>query len=77
VQGLIAERDRAIRVLNEQKATNLTDEIYREQKRHFARIERTLDACQYGPDWLNRPAIAELVTSRIKEADGKAYELLA
>lgn len=77
VQQLIADRDRAIQILNEQSATNLTDELYREQKRYFARIERTLDACQHGPDWLKRPDISSVVINRIRTADGKAYELLA
>ena len=77
VQGLIAERDRAIRVLNERNADNLTDELYKEQKRYFARIDRMLDACQHGSDWLSLPAVAELVINRIKEADGKVYDLLA
>jgi putative transposase len=55
----------------------LTDAIYQEQKRYFARIERTLDACHHGPDWLKKPAITAIVANKIREADGKAYELLA
>ena len=77
VQELLAERDRAIGILNEQNRADLADELYKEQRRYFARIERTLDAGQYGPDWLGIPAVAELVANRISEADGKAYELLA
>lgn len=76
-QQLIAERDRAIPVLTECNAAGLGSELYKEQKRYFARIDRTLDACQHGPDWLRRPAVAKLVVNRIKQADGKVYELLA
>ncbi len=77
VQQLIADREQALRLLHEKKADNLTEEVYKEQKRYFARIDRMLDACQHGPDWLSRPAVAELVANRIKAADGKAYELIA
>lgn len=77
MQHLVAERNRAIQILNKQNIENIADEIYREQKRYFARIERTLDACQHGPDWLRRSSIANLVVNRIREADGNAYELLA
>lgn len=77
IQELIAERDRAIKAIKVKKEDGHGDEIYREQKRYVARIERTLDGCQYGPDWLKNPTIAELVAKRIQDADGKGYELLA
>ncbi|SOD96712.1 transposase [Spirosoma fluviale] len=77
VQELIAERDRAIKLLKEKNAEGFSEEVYKEHKRYFARIERTLDACQYGPDWLKQPSVAELVARRIREANGAGYELLA
>lgn len=77
VQELLTERNRAIQALNEQNRADLADELYKEQRRYFARIERTLDACQHGPDWLKIPVVAELVAKRIRDADEKTYELLA
>ncbi|AUD02305.1 transposase [Spirosoma pollinicola] len=77
VQELIAERERTIKHLKEKKADDTADVVYREQKRYFARIERTLDACQHGPDWLRNPSIAAVVANKIREANGKSYELLA
>jgi REP element-mobilizing transposase RayT len=77
VQQLIAERDQAIQILNKKNRDDLANGIYHEQKRYLARIDRTLDACQHGPDWLKRPDVAALVANRIQEFDGKAYELLA
>jgi putative transposase len=77
VQELIAERERAIKHLKEKDEDGTADAVYREHKRYFARIERTLDACQYGHDWLKKTAVAELVARRIREADGVDYTLLA
>lgn len=77
VQALIAERERTIKGLKDEHAAGLAEEVYKEHKRYFARIERTLDACQYGHDWLKQSAIAEVVARRIREADGVGYELLA
>lgn len=77
VQQLIAERDRAIKVLKEKNTEGFSEEVYKEQKRYFARIERTLDSGQYGHDWLKEPAVAEIVSKRLRDADGTGYELLA
>ncbi|GAB3771087.1 transposase [Spirosoma horti] len=77
VRELIAERDWAIKTLSSHRETGLADEIYKEQKRYFARIDRILDTCQHGPDWLKIPDIATIVANRILRADNKEYELLA
>ncbi|GAB2523235.1 transposase [Spirosoma aerophilum] len=77
VQELIAERERAIKHLKEKGEGGTADAVYREHKRYFARIERTLDAGRYGHDWLKSPAVAEVVARRIREADWVGYALLA
>ncbi|QMW07132.1 hypothetical protein H3H32_29760 [Spirosoma foliorum] len=77
VREFIAERDRVIKAMKEKNADGISDEVYREQKKYFARIERTLDACQYGYDWLKNPLVADALAKRIKDIDGKGYELLA
>ena len=77
VQRLIAERDQAIRKLHEQGSSDSPDAVYQEQKRYFARIDRTLDACRQGPDWLKQNAIAELVAAQIKSCHNESYDLLA
>ncbi len=77
IQGLITERDNAIARLNERNSSTIIDEIDKEKKRYFARIERTLDACQYGPDWLRLTDIRMVVANRIKQAAPKGYDLLA
>jgi putative transposase len=77
VHELIAERDLAIKALNAKNEAGLAEEIYKEQRRYFARIDRILDASQHGPGWLKIPDIAAIVGNRILEADGESYGLLA
>lgn len=77
VQGLITKRDNAITLLNERNSAIITDEIDKEKKRYFARIERILDACQHGPDWLRLTDIRMVVANRIRQAAPKGYDLLA
>ncbi|MBC3783721.1 transposase [Spirosoma utsteinense] len=54
-----------------------TEELYKEHKRHFARIDHILDTLQYGPDWLKNPSVAESVKNKLHQYDTANYELLA
>ena len=50
---------------------------YELQKRFFGRYDDELDSLRYGPTWLRRPEIADLVRTEIHRLDGAQYDLLA
>lgn len=54
-----------------------TDQLYNEHKRHFTRVDRVLDTCRHGPDWLGRADIADAIKTKIHQYDGAMYDLLA
>ena len=47
------------------------------KKKQFSRIEKHLDSCITGPDWLQQPAIAEIVQEAIHYRDNREYNLYA
>ncbi|MEM7537168.1 MAG: hypothetical protein AAF639_33655 [Chloroflexota bacterium] len=49
--------------------------LYLEQKRHFGRYDRYLDAAQYGPKWLGDPRIAEILAKSFHYRDEVVYRL--
>lgn len=60
-----------------QKSGNYPEKLYDEHKRHFARVDRILDACQHGPIWLKQPSIAGVLKNKLHQYDTTNYELLA
>lgn len=48
-----------------------------QQRNHFVRIERVLDAAAVGPTWLAQPAIAEVVVGALRNRAGDSYDLYA
>ena len=52
-------------------------QLYAEHKRHFARVDYILDICQYGPDYLKHPEIAEVIKTKLQQYDKQNYDLLA
>lgn len=53
-----------------------TERLYREQKRLFGKWDEALDSGA-GPDYLRKPAVAEVVVENLGRFDRKRYNLLA
>jgi len=51
--------------------------LYEAYKRFYAKYDRQLDHEPYGACYLKDPAIAEIVTDKLHEFDGKYYDLQA
>ncbi len=51
--------------------------IYKEEKRFFAKFDKVLEKYATADDFLKNPKVANIVIEKIKEYDGKKYDLLA
>jgi putative transposase len=69
--------EKQLALLTLKKTGNHIEELYKEHKRHFARVDHILDTIQYGPDWLKNPSVAESVKKKLHQYDTVNYELLA
>jgi putative transposase len=57
---------------DEHAATHLA-----QQRSHFVRIERILDAAILGPRWLGEPSVAAIVQEALHHRDGPVWDLIA
>jgi putative transposase len=69
-----AQRQRAIR---QAAPPDLPLQLYREEKRRFARFDRLLDQGLTDVTYLQNPELATIVRDGIHHFDGRSYELLA
>lgn len=77
-KGLKEEYEQEKRLLAEKfKNSELREELYKTQKRHFARFDKLLDHPKYGPRWLAEPRFAELVTRELHALHPEHYHLRA
>lgn len=75
IARLVGEKERALKRIR--RGNDSEGLVYAEQKRHLSRVDRVLDACQYGEDWLKQPQVAAIVAAKLHEYDGRFYDLLA
>ena len=77
------EKMRSERLLEEKslarryQGTALHAELYKAQKRHFARYDKWLDSGAHGPVWLRDARVANEVTKEIKRLHGERYCLFS
>ncbi len=69
--------EKKLALLGIEKSGNNAEQLYDEHKRHFARVDRILDTCQHGPNWLKQPSIADVLKDKLHQYDTTNYELLA
>ena len=53
------------------------EDMYKEQKRHFAKYDQLLDKIKTGPHYLKDTGIASIVAKELHRFDGELYNLLA
>jgi REP element-mobilizing transposase RayT len=53
------------------------ESIYKEEKRFFAKFDKTLEKYAKADDFLKNPNVANIIVEKIKEYDGKKYDLIA
>jgi putative transposase len=53
------------------------DEIYKEEKRFFARYDKALETYSTDNDFLRKPEVAQIVADKMKEYDNRLYDLIA
>jgi REP element-mobilizing transposase RayT len=71
------ERDERIDLLKKMKPKGYLEEIQKERKRYFKKYDEVLDKTIDGPQFLKNPVVAKIVIDKLKQYDGKLYELIA
>lgn len=52
------------------------DDPYTSQRRYFGRYDHLLDSSPEGPQWLQEPAVSQLVVEALHYYDQRAYQLI-
>jgi putative transposase len=50
---------------------------YLDERSYFAKLDNLLDKAQFGPSWLSKPEIAEIVKEALMYRNGKVFNLYA
>jgi putative transposase len=77
VKTLVKELEDTINYLQEEKPDNYEQLILNARKQYFGKFDHQLDDKPYGNCYLNQPEIAQTVVDKLREYDGKYYELNA
>jgi putative transposase len=75
LKTLVEELENTIAYLQEEKPDNYEQFILNARKQYFRKFDHQLDDKPYGNCYLKQPEIAQIVVDKLREYDGKYYEL--
>jgi len=75
VEDMIEEKRKLSARLAQLSAVMRQDAQLELHRRNFVRLERCLDRCSFGPDWLKEKCVAELVSAARHKLDGREIRL--
>lgn len=77
IAALRQEMEAEIRILEQEKPANYKQLIRNAHKRYFGKYDHQLDTKPYGTCYLRQPAVSTIVEDKLKEWNGKYYQLQA
>lgn len=77
IKQLKAEREKALKVISGYTDIKVRKEKYKTyQSQYFGKFDKLLDGSSYGPKWLQKENIAQIVKNAINYYDEKTYRLI-